>query len=160
MAAHDGMKKKRKMQKVRFESMEEFFDYLAEDELKIVTRLRDLVMLALPDCIEKLAYNVPYYKRHTNICFIWPASVQWGNSQQKGVRLGFTKGYLLSVHKEYLDKGERKQVYWKDFSAVKEIDADILLPLLYEAALVDELSAKTKKKSDGSTSSIKTKNRK
>ena len=77
------------MQNVHFESVDEFLDYLPEDELKIVQKLRDLIHQALPDCIEKLSYNVPYYKRHSNICFIWPSSIPWGNMKQEGVRLGF-----------------------------------------------------------------------
>ena len=133
------------MQNVHFESVDEFLDYLPEDELKIVQKLRDLIHQALPDCIEKLSYNVPYYKRHSNICFIWPSSIPWGNMKQEGVRLGFTKGYLLEDTAGYLDKGQRKQVYCKDYLDIKDINGDILLRFLYEAALLDEERARQKR---------------
>ncbi len=145
MAAKSVLKKKIKMQNVHFENVDEFLDYLPEDELRIVQKLRDLIHQALPDCIEKLSYNVPYYKRHANICFIWPSSIPWGNLKQKGVRLGFTKGYLLEDTGGYLDKGQRKQVYCKDYFNMKDINAEVVLAFLYEAALVDEEAARQKR---------------
>ncbi|MBP7239934.1 MAG: DUF1801 domain-containing protein [Saprospiraceae bacterium] len=146
MAAKPILKRKSKMQNVHFESMDEFLDYLPEDELNIVLKLRDLILQALPDCIEKLSYNVPYYKRHANICFIWPSSISWGNVKQEGVRLGFTKGYLLEDTAGYLDKGQRKQVYCKDFFTIQDIHPDIVQSFLYEAALLDEEAARHKRK--------------
>jgi len=146
MAAKSILKKKIKMQNVHFEGVDEFLDYLPEDELRIVNKLRELIYQALPDAVEKLSYNVPFYKRHSNICFIWPSSIPWGNMKQKGVRLGFTKGYLLEDTAGYLDKGQRKQVYCKDYSDIKEIKADVVLSFLYEAALLDEEVARQKRK--------------
>ena len=74
-----------------------------------------------------------------NICFIWPASVLWGNKKTyNGVRFGFTNGYLLTDPDNYLNKGDRKQVYWKDFINPSEIDPAILEPFLYEAVLIDD----------------------
>jgi hypothetical protein len=32
-----------------------------------------------------------------------------------GVRLGFTNGNLMQDETGYLDKGDRKQLLWKDF---------------------------------------------
>ena len=61
---------KRKMQNVNFADVEEFLAFLPEDELKIVERLRKIVFSCIPDCVEKLNYNVPFYKMHSNICFI------------------------------------------------------------------------------------------
>jgi hypothetical protein len=145
MTAKSFPKKKIKMQNVHFESVDEFLDYLPEHELRIVNKIRDLIHQALPDCIEKLAYNVPYYKRHGNICFIWPSSIPWGNIKQEGVRLGFTKGYLLEDIAGYLDKGLRKQVYCKDYFDIKDIHEDVVLAFLYEAALLDEEAARQKR---------------
>jgi hypothetical protein len=127
------------MQNVNFRSVEEFLDYLPADELKIVEALREIVFECIPDCTEKLSYNVPFYKRSSNICFIWPASITWGGVKQHGVRFGFTKGYLIRDESHYLDKGDRKQVYWKDFFALKEIDADLLRSYLLEAVELDAL---------------------
>ncbi len=126
------------MQKVSFRDLKEFFDYIPDDERRVVERLRALVLECLPHCTEKLAYNVPFYKIHKNICFIWPASIAWGKTvSHEGVRFGFTRGNLLRDEFNYLDKGTRKQVYWKEFRTVREIDVDVLRMLLFEAAEVD-----------------------
>ena len=130
---------KRKMQEVSFKSVEECLDYIPANELSLVTKLREIVFQAIPDCHEKLAYNVPYYKRHANICFLWPASILWGSKvQYEGVRLGFTKGYLLVDESGYLDQGSRKEVAYKDFKHPDEIDETMLIPFLLRAADVDK----------------------
>ena len=134
------------MQEVHFASVEECLDYLPEDERRITERLRSLVFEAMPDATEKLAYNVPYYRKHANICFIWPGSVPWGKVTQKGVRFGFTQGNLLEDGEGYLDKGARKQVYWRDFYSLKDIDREKLLPLLHQAILIDAQMAMDKQK--------------
>jgi Domain of unknown function (DU1801) len=139
-------KEKRQMQNVNFHSLDEFYDFLPADELKIVEFLRRIIMDCMPDCKEKLSYNVPYYFRHAAICFIWPGSVTWGSVAQKGVRLGFTSGYLLIDEIGYLDKGGRKQIYWKDYTSTQEIDTDLVRSYLYEAIIVDEEKAAARKK--------------
>lgn len=137
---------KKKMQNVSFSSIDEFLDFLPEDELKIVTLLRKLILHCIPECTEKLSYNVPFYKKYSNICFIWPSSVAWGdNMKQRGVRFGFSKGYLLTDEIGYLDKGSRKQVYWRDFYSIKDIDVDLLKAYIFEAVMIDEERRKKKK---------------
>lgn len=126
-------------QDVRFRNINDFLDYLPDDELKIVEALRNLVFECIPDAKEKLAYNVPYYYRHSRICFIWPGSVPWGKNTKKGVEFGFCKGHLLS-DPSYLDTGNRKEVYIKTLYSVKEIDWDIMRQLVYEAVIIDEES--------------------
>jgi hypothetical protein len=137
-----------KFQNVKFKTVQEFLDYLPENELKVVNRLRKIVFDCLPDVTEKLSYNVPFYKVHKTICFIWPASVKWGKQQTyEGVRFGFANGNLMSDSENYLEKGSRKQVYWRTFSSVKEINEDILKTYIFEAAIIDQdtKSSKTKK---------------
>lgn len=134
------------MQNVTFEDLDEFFDFLPQQELKIVNFLRSIVLECIPDCTEKLSYNVPYFKRHSTICFIWPASVFWGKKQTyDGVRLGFTNGHLMYDDIQYLEKGGRKYVYWRDFSSIEEIDAEIVKAYLYDAVRVDEEKLARKK---------------
>ncbi|WP_239524958.1 DUF1801 domain-containing protein [Leptobacterium flavescens] len=133
----------KKMQNVSFGSVEEFLDYLPQDELEITLYLRKLILECFPNCTEKLSYNVPFYKRYSNVCFIWPASVLWGKKKTyEGVRLGFTKGYLLQDEIGFLSKENRKQVYWRDFKKLSEIDADLVKSYLFEAITIDELSKK------------------
>lgn len=128
---------KRKMQDVSFSDVGEFLEYLPEKERHIVDVLRNIVLDCIPGCREKLSYNVPFYSRKTNICFIWPGSVGWGGVNNAGVRFGFTKGYLLRDELAYLEKGNRKQVYWRDFFSVSEIEPDVLKAYIFEAVEID-----------------------
>ena len=137
---------KRQMQNVNFKNIDELLEFLPEDELKIVELLRKIVFSCIPDIEEKFSYNVPYYKRHSNICYIWPPSVEWGNVKLSGVQFGFNKGYLMQDDMDWLEKGNRKQVFCKTFHSIKEVDIDLLKAYIFEAALVDETDSKKKRK--------------
>ena len=134
------------MQNVNFRNIDELLEFLPEGERKIVELLRKIVISCIPDIEEKFSYNVPYYKRHFNICYIWPSSVPWGNVKLTGVQFGFNKGYLMQHEVGWLEKGNRKQVFWKTFHSVKEIDADLLKAYIFEAVIVDEDAFKKKRK--------------
>lgn len=136
----------KKFQKINFRSVDDFLEYLPENELKIVTGLRHIVLDCMPDCREKLSYNVPYYYRHSRICYIWPSSVPWGNVKLKGVQFGFCNGNKLKDEINYLEKGSRKQVYIKTFYSLKDINADLLRSYILEAVMVDEGLKSTKRK--------------
>ena len=134
------MKPKKSMQEVSFRTVEEFLEYLPLQERRITEALRALVLDTVPGVQEKLSYNVPFYRRHRNLCFIWPASVLWGTKKSySGVRFGFSAGYLLRDEMNYLDKGDRKQVYMKDFQSLSETDFVMLRMLLLDACEVDDL---------------------
>lgn len=137
----------KKMQNVSFESIDEFLEFLPDNELKIVEILRKIIFSCIPDIEEKFSYNVPFYKRHSNICYIWPSSVQWGNVKNTGVQFGFNKGYLMQDEINWLEKGNRKQVFWKTFHSVKEIEIELLKAYIFEAAFVDEEVRRGRKKS-------------
>ena len=127
------------MQNINFKSVDEFLDFLPEDELKLTQYLREIVFRCIPGVEEVLKYNVPYYKRHSNICFIWPASILWGNEKAyDGVRFGFTQGHLLTDEELFLEKGNRKNVYWKDFVKINDVDVAKLEALLFEASFIDD----------------------
>ncbi|MGE0561097.1 MAG: DUF1801 domain-containing protein [Flavobacteriales bacterium] len=126
------------MQNVKFKSIDEFLDFLPDDEQKITLYLMNVVENMLINHTRKLSFNVPYYFKNRAICFIWPASVLWGkNKTYEGVRFGFAKGYLMHDELNYLEKGNRKQVYWKDFKSITEIDEAILKAYLIEAVEID-----------------------
>jgi hypothetical protein len=132
-------------QDVDFRDVDDLIGQLPEDERKIVERLRSLVLECIPDAKEKLSYNVPFYSRFTRICYIWPGFVPWGSKRKKGVDLGFCRGSLLS-DTSYLDINGRKEVFTKTFYSTRDIDAEKVRQLLYEAALVDEERHRMKKK--------------
>lgn len=134
------------MQNVNFKSLEAFFEFIPAAELKIVEVLRKLIFECIPDCEEKLTFNVPFYKRHSNICYIWPPSITWGATSHHGVHLGFINGNLLQDEIRFLSRGKRKQVFWKAFFDIKEIDANLIRAYLHEAVLIDNEKAKMKSK--------------
>ncbi len=127
-----------KMQNVSFKDVDEFLDYLPKNELQIVLLIRELIFDCIPDIKEKLTYNVPFYKRRKTILFIWPASILWGKTKSyTGVRIGFSNGYLLNDEINFLNNGDRKQVYYKDYLNIKEIDVDLLKSYIFDALLID-----------------------
>jgi hypothetical protein len=135
---------KNKIQQINFQSIEDFLAYLPEEERQVVQALRSIVRSVLPDGQEKLAYNVPFYYRHTRICYIWPASVPWGGLRQ-GVILGFCKGTLLTDELHYLNKENKKEIATRRFTHQDDIDADLLKAYLYEAVELDEQAARAKR---------------
>jgi hypothetical protein len=136
------MAAKQKMQSVSFRNVEEFLDYLPDEEREMTELLRKIVLSCHPEITEKLSYNVPYYKLHKQLCFIWPSAILWGKTKTyEGVRLGFTSGHLLTDEAGYLDQGNRKFVCYKDFHSLKDINAELLRAYLFEAIAIDEGSA-------------------
>jgi hypothetical protein len=123
-------------------SYEDFYYNLPEEEKAIVSRLRSIVQSVAPELTEKISYNVPYYFRHTRVCFIWPSSVKPG--PKSGVALGFCKGYLLSNEQGILEKENRKEVYMITFHSLKDIKENLIREILLEAMLVDQETAKKK----------------
>ncbi len=140
------MAAKRKMQNVSFKYVEEFYDFLPEEEYKVVDVLRKIIYNCIPDVTEKLAYNVPFFYRHKRMCFIWPPSVMWGNVRMKRIELGFVNGYLMDDEINYLEKGKRKQMYCRYFSDAKDIDIDLLKSYIFQAVIIDDELAREKKK--------------
>ncbi|MBG6110650.1 hypothetical protein IWX84_001530 [Flavobacterium sp. CG_9.10] len=128
-------------QGIQFESVNEFLDNLPEEELEIVLFLRKIILECMPDCKEKLAYNVPFYYRHSRICYIWPASIPWGKVE-KGVSIGFCKGASFLDETFETTKFASKLI----FNSVKEIDVPILKQQIYEAILVDNQIVKAKRR--------------
>ncbi|WP_159521817.1 DUF1801 domain-containing protein [Sunxiuqinia indica] len=126
-----------KIQPFKFKSIDEFLDFLPEHELRVVEALRQIIFDCIPNCKEKLAYNVPFYSCRSNICFIWPSSIPWGNVQKDAVVLGFSKGSLLNDELNYLESNNRKKVRAKHFFSVVEIELDIVKTYLFEAHEID-----------------------
>ena len=132
-------KTKQKMQDVSFRNIDEFLEFLTEDEIKTVNLLRKIIFDCVPNINEKLSYNVPFYKKNKGMFFIWPASILWGMKKSySGVRFGFQQGYLLRDDLNILIKGNRKQVYYLDFLNSNDINIAVLKTYIFDAVLVDE----------------------
>ncbi|SDW75611.1 DUF1801 domain-containing protein [Flavobacterium degerlachei] len=124
-------------QGIEFSTVDEFLDYLPADELEIVLLLRKIILECMPDCKEKLANNVPFYYRHSRICYIWPATIPW-EKVSKGVAIGFCKGDSL------LDETFETTKF--TFNLIKEIDIDFVKQQIQEAILVDEKIVKARRR--------------
>lgn len=121
----------------KFQSFVEFWEYLPENERIMVDVLRQIIWAHLPEyCREKLAFNVPFFYGNRRICLIWPASVPMGGVRS-GVLLGFSQGNKLPDSENYLIHGTNKQVYYKIYHSVEEIDEMAIVSLLKEAVNFD-----------------------
>ncbi len=140
------MKEKKQMQNVSFNGVGELLAFLPENQLVVVERLRELVFECVPGIKERLSFNVPFFSKHKGICYIWPGAVSWGSKTWDGVEFGFNYGNLLVDENNYLEKGNRKQVFSKRFFTVDEINEEILQAYLFEAVENDEMMYREKRK--------------
>ncbi|HRH70102.1 MAG TPA: DUF1801 domain-containing protein [Flavobacteriales bacterium] len=127
---------------IRFASAQDLFDFLPADERELMERLREFIISEAPELKERLSFNILAYKGRRDVCFIWPASVLWGGKKTyEGVRFGFSYGNLLPDPSNYLDRGGRKQVYWRDLQRFTTTDERMLRQLLREAVEMDRQRA-------------------
>lgn len=128
-----------KFQPFKFHSVEECLEAIPPDQLEITLALRQLVLDSILDIREKLSFNILSYHRKRQICYIWPGAIPWGTKSKKGVEFGFAHGNLLSDELHYLEKGTRKQVFFKTFHKLDEIEPEVIKAYLWEALEVDDL---------------------
>ena len=124
---------------IRFASAQELFDFLPQDERTLMERLREFIISEEPGLKERLSFNILAYKLRRDVCFIWPASVLWGGKKTyEGVRFGFSHADLLDDPSGYLQRGERKQVYWRHLQQLTKTDERMLAQLLAQAVARDQ----------------------
>lgn len=124
---------------LRFTSIREMLDFLPPEERSLTEGLRELIISEAPELVERLSFNVPFYKGRRDVCFIWPASVLWGKQKTyEGVRFGLSYGSLVPVSEPYLQRGTRKQVLWRDLTALSDSDIRNIRNLLQAAVAVDQ----------------------
>lgn len=122
----------------------QLYEAIPVHERIMVDVLRQIITATLPSyCKEKIAYNVPFFYGHKGICIIWPASIPRGGIRQ-GVLLGFWHGNKLADKEKYLTHGSNKQVFYKIFNDVEEIDIPAIEKLLKEAVKTDVKNKKGK----------------
>ena len=120
------------------------YELLPEQERLIVDVLRQIVIENLPaTCREKISFNVPYFYDKKGICLIWPAAIPRGGIKQ-GVLLGFWYGNKLQDADNYLTHGTNKQIFYKIFTSIEEIDVDAIAELLKEAVQLDQNTSEKK----------------
>jgi hypothetical protein len=122
---------------MKIQSIPELYHRLPENERLMVDVLRQIIQQRVPDCREKLSWNVPVFRRNKTLCIVWPASIPRGGIRE-GVLLGFWFGNRLRDEEEYLCRGTNKQIYYKVFLRPEEIDEQAVVRLLEEAVKLDE----------------------
>jgi hypothetical protein len=135
---------------IKIRSVLQLYEILPENERIITDVLRQLISENLPgNCKEKISYNVPFFYGNKGICIIWPATIPRGGIK-KGVLLGFWYGNKLIDKDNYLIHGTNKQVFYKIFYNVEDINIKAILKLLKEAVKLDNQFSKNTKKSTAS----------
>ena len=124
---------------LRFPSVAALLEFLPDKERALTEQLRELIISEAPDLKERLSFNVPFYKGRRDVCFLWPASVLWGKTKTyEGVRFGLSYGNLVPGCEPYLQRGERKQVCWRDLTSLSTYDDRMIRTLLRIAIQVDQ----------------------
>ncbi len=123
---------------MKIRSVLELYELLPEEERLIVDVLREVIKAQLPShCKEKISYNVPFFYGNKSICLVWPSSVPRGGIK-KGVMLAFWYGNRLADADNYLSHGTNKQVFYKIYYHVDEINIKAITKLLKEAVQLDK----------------------
>ena len=121
----------------KIKSILQLYDAIPEHERIIVDVLRAIVAEQLPAyCKEKISYQVPFFYGHKGICIIWPSAIPRGGIK-KVVLLGFWYGNKLADADNYLTHGTNKQIFYKIYSDVEEINVKAVEKLLKEAVNLD-----------------------
>ena len=122
---------------IRISSIIQLYEILPEHERLIVDVLRQIILENLPSTAkEKISYNVPFFYGKKGICIVWPSAIPRGGIK-KGVLLGFWYGNKLKDVDHYLIHGTNKQVFYKIYQSVEEINENAIVKLLKEAVFVD-----------------------
>ncbi|SMC70581.1 DUF1801 domain-containing protein [Moheibacter sediminis] len=130
------------MSSLKIKSLIELYDHIPEKEFLLVDVLRQITIDALNGYgKEKISYNVPFFHGNKSICLIWPASVPRGGVKS-GVMFSFWYGNKLKDEDNYLTHGTNKQIFYKIYQAVDEIDEGALVKLLQEAIELDKCLGK------------------
>lgn len=133
------MKQVKAHSSLKIKSLIHLFEVLPENEWIIVDVLRQIIIENLPTSFkEKISFNVPFFYGRKGICIIWPATIPRGGIKE-GVLLGFWYGKKLIDDDLYLTHGTNKQIFYKIYKSVEEIDVAAIVKLLKEAVRVDGL---------------------
>ena len=123
---------------MKITSLLQLYELLPEHERLIVDVLRQIVEENLPAyCREKISFNVPYFYGKKGICIIWPSFIPRGGIKN-GVLFGFWYGNRLRDVDKYLTHGTNKQIFYKIYQSVEEINERAIIKLLKEAVQLDE----------------------
>ena len=122
---------------IKITSLVNLYEILPENERIITDVLRQIIKENLPATSrEKISYNVPFFYGNKGICIIWPATIP-GGGIKKGVLLGFWYGNKLKDIDNYLTHGTNKQIFYKIYNSIEEINEKAIVKVLKEAIRLD-----------------------
>jgi hypothetical protein len=122
---------------MKIRNIVELYTVLHDEEKLIVDVLRQIIIENLPEyCKEKISFNVPFFYGNKGICIIWPSTIPRGGIK-KGVLLGFWYGHKLTDQDCFLSRGTNKQIFYKIYQSLEEIDENPIKKLLKEAVELD-----------------------
>ena len=123
---------------IRITSLLQLYELLPENERIITDVLRQIIIETLPaTCKEKISYNVPFFYGNKGICIVWPSTIPRGGIK-KGVLLGFWHANKLIDDDNYLTHGTNKQIFYKIFYSLDDINEKAIVKLLNEAVALDK----------------------
>src|SRR5690349_15926703 len=126
------------MASLKIKSLLQLYEILPENERIIVDVLRQIIIDNLSSyCKEKISYNVPFFYGKKGICIVWPSTIPRGGIK-KGVLLGFWYGNKLTDVNSYLTHGTNKQIFYKIYYSIEEINEEEITLLLKEAVQLDK----------------------
>ena len=130
----------------KIRSQLQLYEILPEHERIIVDVLREIIKDQLQaNGKEKISYNVPFFYGNKSICLVWPSTVP-GGGIKKGVMLAFWYGNRLADTDNFLTHGTNKQIFYKIYNTVDEINIKALTKILKEAVKLDNDWKKKKSK--------------
>jgi hypothetical protein len=95
-------------------------------------------MMEVPGVTLKWRYKLPFFYRHSWICYLNPL-------KSGGVELCFTKGYLLSNFNGLLSANGRSMISGVEYANIEEIDRESLMDTFHEALILDQNTASKKR---------------
>lgn len=101
----------------------------------MLQKLHSIILSCAPQMEAKLTYHIPFYYYYGRLCYL--------NLKEDGVDLGFCRGALLSDH-HLLGRKELKEVRIIHYNNLQEINVVELLPIIFEAIILNELTNKKK----------------
>ncbi len=123
---------------LKIRSILQLYETLPDEERIITEVLRQIIAEQLPAyCKEKISFNVPYFHGNKGICIVWPSTIPRGGIK-KGVLFGLWYGNRLKDADSYLTHGTNKQIFYKIFQTVDDINEKAIVKLLKEAVKLDQ----------------------
>jgi hypothetical protein len=114
----------------------DFYILEKEQPLQVMLqKLHSILISCAPHMEARLTYNIPFYYYFGRLCYL--------NPKENSLEMGFCRGAMMNQN-ELLSRTELKEVRIIKYANIQEIREENLLPLIYEAMILNELTKKRK----------------